>query len=148
MEGEVGQNKEASIDVSPQEETRLIPSYQDISEVQTFTNCKKEEAQDREKHILLVDKLRPLLLHDKSPYKISLTVEHFVHMFGRDKSKSRWQNKNKKADAIFHHKKLVQTLYWNFKSSVVLSCNLFVFFFSRSTQPEYQMEYESGRHQD
>ena len=116
MEGEVGQNKEASIDVCTVE-TRLIPSNQHMCEVKTFTKCKKEETHDRKKHILLVDKLRPLLLHDKSPYKISLTVEHFVHMFGRDKSKSRWQNKDKKADTIFHHKKLVQTLYWNFKPS-------------------------------
>ena len=107
VEGEVGENEEASIDVSETVETRLIPSYQHMCEVETFTNCEKEETNDWKKHILLVDKLRPLLLHDKSPYKISLTVEHFVHMFGRDKSKSRWQNIDEKADAIFHHKKFV-----------------------------------------
>ena len=143
----MGENEEASIDVSSTVETRLIPSYQYFCEVQTFTNCKKEETQDRKEHILLVDKLRPLLLHDKSPYKISLTVEHFVHMLGRDKSKSRWQNKDEKADAIFHHKKFVQTFDWNFKSSVVLSCHFFIFFFSRSTIQKDRHDDENGRHQ-
>ena len=144
----MGENEEASIDVPGTVETRLIPSYQQVCEVQAFTNCKKEETQDWKKHIFLVDKLRPLLFHDKSPYKISLTVEHFVHMFGSCKGKSRWQNIDEKADAIFHHKKLVQTLFWNFKSSIVLSLHLLIFLFSRPAQHEDQMEYENGRHQD